>query len=104
VEHRENIGEQACALIRQISLTSTREVERLIGDLKDLRDKLENHGGQLQADIVEYASLSESAVELTKIVSDSLAQVEKRSATPDSDVTELLIPPFLKQRENAFGG
>ncbi len=98
------VGEQARALIRQISLTSTREVDWLIGDLNDLRDKLESRGSRIQTDIVEYASLSQSAVELAKIVTDSVLQVEKRSATLSGDVAELVIPPFLKQSKNPYGG
>jgi len=81
VRQPEEIGQQASALMRQISLASTREIDRLTDDLKDLQKKLENRSNRIQNDIVEYAELSQSAVQLTKIVSDSVAQVEGRSGS-----------------------
>jgi len=93
VQHRqpEEVGKQASTLIRQISLASTREIDRLTDDLKDLRTKLENRSSRIQNDIIEYAELSQSAVQLTKIVSDSVAQVEGRSRSdnPGSSVERL---------------
>jgi hypothetical protein len=84
----EEIGKQASTLVRQISLASTREIDRLTDDLKDLRKRLENRGSRIQNDIVEYAELSQSAVQLTKIVTDSVAQVERMSssASPSNSV------------------
>jgi len=99
VEHQgtlrppEEIGKQASTLVRQISLSSTREIDRLIGDLKDLHKKLENRSRRIQNDIVEYAELCQSAVRLTKIVLDSVAQVERRSAPPS--VNTEALPPIL---------
>ncbi len=90
--------------VRQISLASTSEIDRLIGDLKDLRDKLENDANRIETDIAEYASLSQSAAQLTKIVSDSLAQVQKRSGTPGGDVLELAaaVAPEGARGENSL--
>ena len=87
----EDIGKQAATLVRQISLASTSEIDRLTDDLTDFRKKLENRGRRILNDIVEYAELSQSAVQLTKIVSDSVAQVERTSGAPSVN-TELLSP------------
>ena len=78
-------------MVRQISLASTSEIDRLTNDLTDLRKKLESRGRRIQNDIIEYAELSQSAVQLTKIVSDSVAQVERTSGAPSVN-TELLFP------------
>ncbi|HXY02952.1 MAG TPA: hypothetical protein VEI49_05200 [Terriglobales bacterium] len=72
----EDTGKQASTLVRQVSRVSTREMDRLIDDLKNLRDKLESDGNRIQSDIVEYASLSQSALQLTKIVTDAVAHVK----------------------------
>jgi hypothetical protein len=88
------VGEQATSelssLLRQVSLQSTREVDRLIEDLKLLREKLEAQGNRVQRDIVEYASLSQSVVQLTKIVSDGMNHVKRVPDAPAiaSDVVE----------------
>lgn len=88
----EDTGKQASTLISQVSLASTREIDRLIHDLKTLRDKLENDSDRIQSDIVEYASLSQSAVQLTKIVTDSVAHVKRTSDAPS--VNTQLLPPI----------
>ena len=67
----EDNSKQINALVSQLSLTSMREVDRLIDDLKKLREKLKEEGDRIQADIGEYASLSQSTVQLTKIVLDA---------------------------------
>ena len=83
----EDSGEQASTLVGTVSLASTREIDRLIDDLKDLRDKLENDGNRIQTDIIEYATLSQSAMQLTKIISDSMARVEEISEAPSNSAT-----------------
>ena len=68
--------------MRRLSLESTREVDRLIDDLKNLRGKLEDDGNRVQSAIVGYASLSQSVIQLTKIVSDSMTHVKRVSDAP----------------------
>ena len=82
VRQPENGGEQASTLMRRLSLESTREVDRLIDDLKNLRGKLEDDGNRVQSAIVGYASLSQSVIQLTKIVSDSMTHVKRVSDAP----------------------
>jgi hypothetical protein len=67
-------------LLGRVSGTSTREIDNLIGELQALRKKLQADSNRLQRDIAEYASLSQSVMQLTKIVSDS---VKKLPDTPD---------------------
>jgi hypothetical protein len=78
VGQAEELGKQASTLVRQMSLVVDGEIDGLIGELKDLRTKLENRSSRIQNDIAEYAELSGSAAQLTKIVSDSVAQVERK--------------------------
>jgi len=84
-QHPDDFGNQASTLVLQISLASIREIDRLISDLKDLRTKIENRSSRIRNDIVEFAELSRSAVQLTKIVSDSVAQVQTRSGANNSN-------------------
>ncbi len=84
VEHLEDI-------VRQMLFASTSEIDRLIRDLEDLRGKLEKDGNRIETEIVEYASRSQSAAKLTKIVSDSVAQVEKGSGAPRNNVAKQAV-------------
>jgi hypothetical protein len=78
-------------MVRQISLASTSAIDWLIGDLKDLRDKLENDANRLETDIAEYESLNKSAGELTRIISDSVTRVKKVPGIPRGDAAEKAV-------------
>jgi chemotaxis protein histidine kinase CheA len=69
-------------LLRRVSANSTREIENLIGELRVLRDKLQNDGSRVERDIVEYAALSQSVAQLTKIIADGVIQVKKVPDAP----------------------
>jgi hypothetical protein len=69
-------------LLDRVSGTSTKEIDNLIGDLQTLRKKLQADSNRIQRDIAEYASLSQSVMQLTKIVSDS---VKKLPDAPNFD-------------------
>ena len=106
--HRPDVaGEQATNelsnLLREVSLHSTREVDRLIDDLKRLREKLEMQGNRVHRDIVEYASLSQSVVQLTKIVSEGMTHVKR---VPDASgiATEMLQPMDSAPSQPDFEG
>lgn len=59
-------------LLRRVSGSSTRQIDNLIGELHTLREKLQSDGDRVQRDIVEYAALSQSVMQLTKIVAESV--------------------------------
>ena len=81
-EHNEGemTANNLSTLLGRVSGTSTREIDNLIGDLQTLRKKLQTDSNRLQRDIADYASLSQSVMQLTKIVSDS---VKKLPDIPD---------------------
>jgi hypothetical protein len=78
--HGEMSANDLAMLLGRVSGTSTREIDNLIGELQTLRKKLQTDSNRLQRDIADYASLSQSVMQLTKIVSDS---VKKLPDAPD---------------------
>ena len=62
-------------LLDRVAGASAREIDNLIGELQLLRRKLQTDGNRLQRDITEYAALSQSVMQLTKIVSDSVKKL-----------------------------
>ena len=75
-----NLGE----LLNQVSKTSVGEVDGLIGELRQLRGKLEADGARIKRDIQEYETLSQQVMQLTNIISDSVATLSKAPATNGS--------------------
>jgi hypothetical protein len=73
-----NLGD----LLRRVSINSTSEIDNLIGELRALREKLLAEGNRVERDIVEYAALSQSVIEMTKIITESMLQVKKLPEAP----------------------
>jgi hypothetical protein len=86
------------SLVYRVSGKSTREIDHLIDGLKDLRKKLDNDGDRVQREIAEYASLSQSVVQLTKIVSEGMTQVKKVSDAPNISGEALSSSDSLEER------
>jgi hypothetical protein len=61
------------ALIQRVAGTSVQEIDRLIAELQILRDRLHSEGNRVQREIAEYARLSQSAMQSTKIIADGLS-------------------------------
>jgi hypothetical protein len=70
------------SLLRRVSAESTGEIDRLIDGLKHLRQKLHDDGSRIQIEIVEYACLSDSVIQLIKIVSEGMTRVKKVPNSP----------------------
>jgi hypothetical protein len=73
---KENGGDYS-SLVSQISGQSVYEIDHLIEGLQGVREKLNNDGDRLHREIVQHVAFSQSIIELTKIVSDGIAVVNK---------------------------
>lgn len=65
--------------LKQVSSSSCSEIDSLIGHLCGLREKLATDGSRIERDVVEFATLTQSVIQLTEVVSDSVAQVKAPS-------------------------
>ena len=71
----ENLG----MLLRQVSKASMDEIDHLIIELQTLLGKLQTDSDRIERDIMEYATLSEQATQLTKIVFEGVKQLPARA-------------------------
>src|SRR5262249_40408074 len=62
-------------LLDRVSKNSRGEIDSLIGELQQLRRKLQTDGDRIQREIGAYHALSEQVMQLTSIISDSVAQL-----------------------------
>ena len=67
-------------LLSQVSEGSTREIEKLIDELHELRKKLETEGSRIQSDIASYAELSQGVMRLAAIISDNVKSLPSAPA------------------------
>jgi hypothetical protein len=73
-----NIG----SLLQRVAGTSVQEIDKLIGELQTLREMLSTEGARVQREIVEYATLSQAAMQSTKIIAESLTHWKKVPDAP----------------------
>jgi transposase len=69
----ELVAHNISTLLQRVAGTSVQEVDRLIGELQQLRELLQQEGARVQREITEYAHLSQSAMQSTKIIAESLS-------------------------------
>jgi hypothetical protein len=68
----EVVANNISTLLQRVAGTSVQEIDRLIVELQTLREMLQTEGVRVQREIVEYANLSQSAMQSTKIITESL--------------------------------
>ena len=76
----EMVANNISMLLQRVAGTSVQEIDRLISELQTLRELLHAQGARVQREIAEYAQLSQSAMETTKIFGESLSQWKKSGA------------------------
>jgi hypothetical protein len=73
----ESDSEQAAdnlrTLLQRVAATSMQEIDKIINEMLTLREALESRSARIQSDITAYAHFSQSAMQSTKIISESLA-------------------------------
>lgn len=70
----EAVVESVNSLIQRVSGASVEEIERVIGELQNVRDVLRAEGERVQREIAGYANLSQQAMSSMKIISESLSR------------------------------
>ena len=76
------VADNISSLLQRVSVSSIDEIDGLISDLKILRDRLQDEGARVQRDIVEYANLSQSAMQSTKVIAESLSHWKRVPDAP----------------------
>jgi len=88
----EEASRELASLVNRISGDSTREVDHLINGLSHLRQKLDDEATRIQREIVDFASLSQSVMQLTKIVTDGMTRVADVPDAPGIAAERVDVP------------
>jgi hypothetical protein len=68
------VANNISSLLERVAGTSVQEIDRLVAELKILRDTLSAEGERVGREIARYATLSQSAMQSTKIIGESIAR------------------------------
>jgi len=71
----DNIG----SLVQRVSASSVQEIDALINELQILRERLHDDGKRVHREIVQYASLSQAAMQSTRAITESLGPWKNRA-------------------------
>ncbi len=66
------VPDNVTSLLARVSANSVQEIDRILVRLELLRDKLREEGARVQREIVEYASLSQAAMQSINVIAESL--------------------------------
>jgi hypothetical protein len=99
----EEAARELASLVNRISGDSTREVVHLIDGLSHLRQKLDDEATRIQREIVEFTSLSQSVMQLTKIVTDGVTHVAEVPEAPGigEETPDLFNSPEVVPEESS---
>jgi hypothetical protein len=68
------------SLLDRVSGSSVSEIDRLIADLRNVRDFLHSEGERVQREIASYAQLSQVAMTSVKIIAESMSQWKSQTS------------------------
>ena len=71
------------SLMQRVAKTALQEIDELIAELRRRREKLLSESARVQREIIEYAKLSQSAIQSTKIITQRLSSLKK---VPDASM------------------
>ena len=60
-------------LLRRVAGNSVETLDEVIVELKILRTTLQSEGARVEREVVEYATLTQAALQSTRIIAESLA-------------------------------
>ena len=71
-------AEQLNEIIRHIATDSVENIDRVIFDLKSVRDVLRDEGVRISREVNDYASLNQAAAAAMKVIAENLEQWKER--------------------------
>ena len=75
-------SENLSSLIERVSAATVVEIDRVIGELQNIRSLLHSEGDRVRREITGYAGLSQSAVATMKVIADTLSQLKPGMQVP----------------------
>ena len=73
----EMVASNINSLLQRVAGTSVQEIDKLITELQTMSEMLENEAARVQRELVQYSTLTQGALQSTKIIAESLTQWKK---------------------------
>jgi hypothetical protein len=76
-DERERVASNINSVLQRVTATSVQEIDKLISELQALSETLHSEAARVQREIVQYSTLTQAALQSTKIIAESLTQLKK---------------------------
>jgi uncharacterized protein YoxC len=76
IEATDNATNKLLSIVSEKSQTAQAELDRLIEELQQLRQNMDDKGKRVQQQITEFASLGQSTLEFANLVRDGASNVK----------------------------
>ena len=87
------------SLMQRVAKTALQEIDDLLAELRRRRENLLSESARVQREIIEYAKLSQSAVQSTQIITQRLSSLKK---VPNASVmSELHVEDISNEEHRA---
>ena len=73
----EMVASSINSVLQRATATSTQEIDRLITEMETLRETLHSEATRVQREVFQYATLTQEALQSSKIIAESLTQLKK---------------------------
>ena len=80
----ELVANNILSLLQRVAAASAKDIDGVIAELQTLSALLQEEGARVEREVVEYAHLSQSAMQSTKFITESLAQRKTAGASSPS--------------------
>jgi len=74
-------GDNISLMLQRMAGASLQQIDRLISDLRIVRERLQSECVRVQGEIADYASLNQAAAQSTRIIGEGLAQWKSVAAS-----------------------
>jgi hypothetical protein len=73
----EMVASNLNSLLQRVAGASVQEIDQLITELEASRDMLQSEAARVQREVAQYSTLTQAALQSTKIITESLTQWKK---------------------------
>src|ERR1700757_1520453 len=73
----EMVASSINSVLQRATATSVQEIDRLITEMRKLRDTLHSEATRVQGEVFQYATLTQATLQSTKIIAESLTQLKR---------------------------
>ena len=97
----QHVASRLTFLIDQVAGSSIQEIDHLTARLQALRAQLHAQGERVQREVVEYAALSQSTMQSTRIIAENLARWKMTHVAAAGAEPDELAPPTVPAQDGA---